>query len=364
MPNLLETDIKPISPWSFLVDDLNFATGDSVNATPTQQAELFKAWITSIFFAEAMPTRPILTLLAPSGAGKTTAARRVLRFIEGPTEDVLGVVQDKPDSIRASMASHKVLVLDNLEKTKASWLTDVLNRISTGSHIEIRTLFKTNELTKIRPSCYVIITATEMPFSEETVFTRMLPIELATLTHPMPENLMQSQLMDNYVALWKGMLDVIDEAVKQLNENRTVEAPTESRLADFTVFCARIKNASFIDGEELMRGLGSMTSRQKQVLKEASPFIPVLELWIKTRPDDAANWKTMSDLYQATQRIANTNRMEWRWSSAQGLSRHVAMLEQNLIRHFGMSIRSKRVGGAEVRQYKFRRDVVEYEEDN
>ena len=113
-----------------------------------------------------------------------------------------------------------------------------------------------------------------------------------------------------------------------------------------------------------MRGLGSMTYRQKQALKEASPFIPVLELWVRTRPDDAANWKTMSELYQSVDRTAHTNHMEWRWSSAQGLSRHITMLEQNLIRHFGMHVRTKRSGGTEVKQYKFTREVVEYEEED
>jgi hypothetical protein len=361
LPNLLESDVKPLSPWSFLVDDLNFATGEGVNASPVQQGELLKAFCVCTFFAQAMPTRPILTILAPSGAGKTTAARRILRLLEGPGEDVLGVVQDKPDSIRASMAVHKILVLDNLEKTKAAWLTDTLNRVSTGSHIEVRTLYKTNEPTKIKPNCFVIITATEMPFSEETVYTRMLPIELTTLTHPVPENLMQSQLLDNYHALWKGLLDDLDETVKQLNLNKTVEAPTESRLADFTVFCARIKKAGFMQGDELMNGLNSMISRQKQVLQQASPFIQVLEVWLRTRPEDASVWKNMSEIFQSTQRVANTNRMEWRWSSSQGLARHVSMLEQQLIRHFGMHTRNVRQNGAEVKQYKFKINTVDAE---
>lgn len=359
LPNLWESDVSPVSPWLFLVDDLSFSTGESVNATPIQQRELLKAWIISTFFAQAMPTRPILTLLAPAGAGKTTTARRILRLLEGPGEDVLGVVQDKPDSIRSSLANHKILVLDNLEKTKASWLTDVLNRVSTGSHIEIRTLYKTNEVSKIVPDCFVIITATEMPFSEETVFTRMLPIELAPLSSPRPEYQIQVQLLDQFQALWRGLLDDLEETVRQLNLNRTVEAPNESRLADFTVFCARIKESSYLMGDELMNGLSNMVSRQKQVLQEASPFIQVLEVWMRTRSEDAGNWKNISELFQAIKSVADKNRMEWRWTSSQGLSRHIAMLEPQLIRHFGMHTRNVRQNGAEVKQYRFTKIMVE-----
>lgn len=361
LPNLWESDDSAISPWSFLVNDLSFSTGENVNATPLQQRELLKAWIISVFFAQAMPTRPILTLLAPAGAGKTTTARRILRLLEGPGEDVLGVVHDKPDSIRSSLAVHKILVLDNLEKTKATWLTDVLNRASTGSHTEIRTLYKTNEPTKIVPDCFVIITATEMPFSEETVYTRMLPIELAPLSHPRPEYAMQIQLLDQFQSLWKGLLLDLEETVRQLNLNKTVEAPNESRLADFTVFCARIKEAKYLDGAELMNGLSSMISRQKKVLQEASPFIQVLEVWMRMRPEDASTYKNMSEIFQALQKLANSSRMEWRWTSSQGLSRHIAMLEQQLIRHFGMSTRNVRQNGTEIKQYKFTKTMVEAE---
>lgn len=361
LPNLLESSVPAISPWEILVNDLSFQTGDLVNATPIQQRELLKALILCTFFGETMPTRPILALIADAGAGKTTAARRILRFLEGPLEDVLGLISDKPDSLRSSIMRHKVLVLDNLEKTKAHWLTDVLNRASTGSHIEIRTLYKTNEATKLIPNCFIFITATEMPFSEETVFSRMLPIQLAPLAHPKAEYAMQVQLVSQYEALWKGMINDLNEAVRQLKKNRTVEAPNESRLADFTVFCARVQKAKFIDGAELMAGLNSLISRQKKALQNSSPFIPVLEIWLKMRPDEAGKWQSMSELFNNIKRTATANRMEWRWSSAQGLSRHVSALELQLIKDFGMSVRQSRRNGSEIKEYKFTYTAAETE---
>lgn len=358
LPNLLAVEESSLSPWHFLTNDVNFQSGSNINATPEQQRELLKAWIISIFFAETMPTRPILTFLAGSGSGKTTTARRILRFLEGPEQDVLGIVNDKPDSLRSSMNVHKVLVLDNLEKTKANWLTDILNRIATGSHIELRELHTTNRMRKIVPDCYVIITATEMPFSEETVFTRLLPIELAQLTQPRPEYQIQVDLINNFNALWKGMLDDLDKVVAELGRVKTVEAPNESRLADFTVFCSRIKEVEFLNKDDLMGGLGSLMNRQKRVLEENSPFVETLQIWMRTRPEGDEKWMNISEMFSLLQKVAMSNRVEWRWTSSQGLAKHVYMLESQLVQNFGMSIRTNKEGGRDVRQYRFQRKML------
>lgn len=360
LPDLLNADIVAVSALTFLTQDLSFMAGsDVVSATPEQQSELLKAWILSTFFSEAMPTRPILTILAPSGAGKSTAARRILKLLEGLEEDVLGIVADKPDALRASLAVHKILCLDNLEKLKAHWLTDVLNRVSTGSHIEVRTLYKTNDMQKIVPNCFVIITATNMPFSEETVFTRMLPIELSPLKAKIPESRMQSNLVNNYLGLWKGMMDELDEVVAELRNPEEVAAPTESRLADFTVFCATIQNAACLKGEELMGGLRSMVSRQERVLKESSTFVQTLEIWMRTRSDDAHSWNSITELHSKLGRIASTNRIEWRWQTSQGLSRHVSALEDMLKADYGLKIRVRRDNGREIKEYLFEKDLTE-----
>ena len=359
LPNLMNEAIKAISPWPYLVDEINYKSGTDQLASPAQQRELLASFIVCSFFASAMPTRPILAFLASPGSGKTTAARRILKFLEGPDEDVLSLSQDKPDSLRASVAAHKIVALDNLEKTKAHWLTDLLNRLSTGTHIEVRKLFKTNEVLKLTPNCFLILTATTMPFSEETVFSRMLPIELSVLTHPSPENIIRDTLYRNYNSYWKGMLYALDEVVKELKENLIVEAPNESRLADFTVFCSRIKGVSFINGENLMSGLNAMVAQQRQALQQSSPFIQVLETWIKARPEEAVKFMTMADMFTSLQRFANVNRLEWRWTSAAGLSRHVSMLEPQLVKHFGLTVRTVKEGGREVKKYKFEKGKIQ-----
>lgn len=352
LPDLTDSDLPTVEPWPLLTDDLNFVRSVAAAAMPEQQKELLKAWILSVFFAEAMPTRPILTLLAPAGAGKTTAARRILRFFEGPEEDVLGLVTDKPDSLRASVASHRIVALDNLERTTAHWLVDTLNRLSTGSHLEIRRLYTTNETVRIKPDCYLICTAIQMPFSDESIFTRMLPIELAPLTQPLPEYHLQQLLRRNMAGLWRGMFQALNEVIALLRSNDDLALPSATRLADFSIFCKRIHSASFLDGEKLMAGLQGMGNRQQTALRESSPLVQVLEIWMHQRPAEAAGWNTLTHLHSRLSAIARTSSISWRWTTPSGLGRHVEMLLPHLT-NLGMERRMSQTPSGEEYLYRF-----------
>lgn len=349
LPNLLEED-DMIDPWSLLVDDVNFSDGD---VSMEQQKQLLIACICSMFFPEAMPTRPILMILGDAGSGKTTTARRILWCIEGTKEDVLGQVPDKPDALRASMAAHRMIVLDNIEKTSVRWLPDVLNRAATGSQVEVRELHTTNRVQKIIFNVFMCLTGTEIPFSEEAVYTRILPINLSKLTNYLSEGVMRSNISNNFNAFWKGMLFELNKIVAQLNENTDTNFPSETRLADFAVFCNRIKGADFIDEENLMKGLSNLVDRQKEILIENTPFIGILDGLIKTRPDEMSGSMTANELYAKAQRYAAHNNQRFDWGTPQALSKHILMLEPQLKKHYGLSVKTDREAGREIKKYKF-----------
>ena len=372
-----EKGIKALNPWNFLVNDLSFGIG-STGVSPTQQRELIKAWFLSTFFPDIMPTRPLLTIIADPGAGKTTAARRFLYILEGPHSNVNGVIADKPDSLRASMGAHKFIVLDNLEKNKSYWLVDLLNRISTGTHIELRKLHTTNEIQRILPDCFVILTATSLPFAEESLFTRLLPIELAAIHKPTPEYAMQNKILHNIDGIWMGIMRMLQHTVRELNLVKVAPAPTESRLADFTVFCNRIKGLQngdhgILDGDSLLKGLGMMTNRQKILLHESSPMIAILDIWLRedrtagerqgkgTKGLEAPKWHTAGELNGIWQQIASKLHYQWIWESGQSLSKHIQALEPNLIRNYGLETIA--ATNNSPKKYRFNPEVV-YFNDN
>ena len=327
-------NVDKTDAWDHLVEDLSFTTSEEAPATPEEQKELLKAWLLAFFFQELLPTRPILALIGEPGSGKTTAMRRILRIVEDPFSDVLGVPTDKQDAFRASIESHRLLVLDNLEKSGAWWMVDMLNKLSTGSHIEVRKLYKTNEKHVIVPACFVACTAVNVPFSDETLFSRLLVLEMEKLYTPLPEHILQKRIAEFGPSIWGDLLHKLGEVVEVLRADEKVKAPTSSRLADFTIFCERIKNSSVVEGEYLSSGLLSMIDSQLRQLKESSPAIQLLEDWIMLRPDEAAQWRNIHQLYEILREMAQARKVNFRWRSSQALWRHLGTLESRLRKDF------------------------------
>lgn len=320
--------------WASLVDDLSFNTTDEAKSNPQEQRELMKSWILSFFFQEVMPTKPILVMLGAPGSGKTTAMRRVLRVLESPDAEVNELVQDKQDSMRVSIERHRLLVLDNLERTESRWIVDVLNRISTGAEIEIRQLYKTNDSHAIRPKCSVALTAVSMPFSDETLFSRLLPLSMSRLVAPVPEHLIQRRLAAALPGIWADLLNKLDVVVMALRSDTSTTAPINSRLADFTIFCKHIANCSAVDGKTLMMGLRRLVDSQRLEMASSSPFMAALEDWLSAAAHDAAKYHTMKELFRTLEPMCRTRKMEWGWKNPSAMKSHIVMLAPYLTRNY------------------------------
>ena len=338
-----EKDIVPdfgnnIDCWDKLISDLSFARTEHAPSSPEEQAELLKAWVLAYFFPELLPTKPLLLCLGVPGSGKTTAMRRILKVLDSSEAEVLEIVQDKPDSFRASLALHRLLVLDNLEKSGVRWLVDTLNRLATGANIELRKLYATNEVYVIKPVCFVAMTAVSMPFSEETLFSRILPLEFQELKSPLPEYLLQKDLAENLNGIWADILVKLNAVVSILKRDTTSMPPISSRLADFSVFCKRIEKSGVVNGSKLMLGLRSLVDRQRLALLEASPFISVLEQWATGQPDEVVKWHTFPELFAILEPMAHTRKLPWRWDSAAKLALHIITMAEPLKRLYGAEL--------------------------
>jgi hypothetical protein len=348
---------EPVDAWDYLVNDLSFTTSTDAPAKPEEQRELLKAWLLAFFFQELLPTKPILAMLGEPGSGKTTAIRRILRIYEEPESDVLGVPTDKQDAFRASIASHRLLVLDNLEKSGSYWMIDMLNKLATGNTIELRELYKTNVRHLINPRCFVACTAVNMPFSDETLFSRLLVLEMQKFQDPIAEHVLQKKIRDHGPAIWADMLRKLNCVISALLEHPTVKAPTKSRLVDFTVFCAKIRDCEVINGRELELGLLSMVDSQLRQLKESSQAVTLLEEWLTSRADEASKWHTYSEIYAVLQSMAQAKRMDFKWKNAVGLGRHLMTLQDRLHTDFGAEFEVTIQNDKEVPRVKFRNQL-------
>lgn len=323
-------DAPPVDAFNMLVEDISFNISNDAPAKPEEQKELLKAWILAFFFQELMPTKPILAMLGQPGSGKTTSIRRILRVLEDPDSDVLGVQTDKQDAFRASIESHRLLVMDNLEKSGAGWMVDTLNKLATGGNIELRELYKTNTRHVIVPRCFVAVTAVNMPFNDETLFSRLLVLEMQRVTDPAPEYYLQKKIRENEGAIWADLLRKLDKVVSSIKKNKHVRPPTKSRLVDFTVFCERIRDSNVVNSDILSMGLLAMVDSQMKQLKESSQAVQLLELWLQRRPHEAAQWHTYKQLFDIFSQECSLRKLDFKWKSFQGLQRHLVTLQARL----------------------------------
>lgn len=314
--------------WELLVDPASLRSSTDMPATPEQQRELMKAWILSTLFPQLMPTKAILTCLGLPGSGKTTASRRLVQVLESWEEDVLEVATDKQDSLRSSLIHHHVIGLDNMERSGSRWLADMLNRASTGSSIELRRLYTTADLDHFRPNCYIILNGVEMPFAEETVYSRMLPVEFTKIKAVKPEHLMRAELLEHYNDVWMHLLL---EANKIVAVAKGWQPPSQStRLADFGSFCQLACKAGVLDTKLIESGLQALEQQQTMALADNSPFIQVLDYWQTMDPDTGSVAYTASELMNHLRPLARTIEVIWPWKTAQAFARHLQALEPRL----------------------------------
>ena len=328
---------NPLDVWDTLINSMNFVKSEHSPMEPDMQKEMFKAWIVAYFFREMLPTRPILALLGAPGSGKTTAIRQILRLLGGLREDVLEVIEDKPDFFRAVIEQHSFFVLDNMEETKATWLVSSLDQIATRSAIEFRRLYTTNQLYRIEADAFVAVTAVSMPFSKETLFQRMLTLTMDKLETFKPNHMFEQYLKANYGRLWADLLLKLNKAVAVLNKDYDPEFIVPIRMADFALFCKRLEECDILETEKLRTALYYLGDAQQAALAESEHSVyPLLLWWLEREPGSAVGKFTSAEIYQKVGEIAKTTGHKMYWNSARKLSRHLVAMQGFLKQSVGM----------------------------
>lgn len=345
-----------VNVWKELVDNINFETSDEAPMRPEEQKQLLIAWILAFFFRKIMPTRPILSLLGLPGSGKTTAIRQILRMIEGLNKDVIGLTDERSDAWRSVLENNSMVVLDNLEESRTKWLSRALDLVATGQVIQIRKLYTTNDTYSFQPDIFVALTAVEMPFSKDTVFERMLILNMKKLSTFTPAYIIEENLRTNLAGLWGDLLINLNEVVKILNTESPPKIAMQIRMADFAHFATWISKASFLDSENLESGLRYLgTAQQAALALSENSVYPILLEWVEENPEEAAQFRKVGSLYSILKERSQQKGRPFYWKTNQNLSRHLLAMENALENSLGMV--SKKIydssKGREHVEYKF-----------
>ena len=330
---------KDVDVWKELIDSISFETSKEAPMKPEEQKELLKAWVLAYFFREMLPTRPILSLLGLPGSGKTTAIRQILRTVEGLGQNVSGIVGDREDAWRSMLEHKSFIVLDNIEEVKSKWLSTNLDLVATGELIQIRQLYTTNEMYSIRPDVFVALTAVDLPFSKDTVYERMLVLNMQKLTRFTPSHVIEKRLHDLIPDIWGDLLLKLNEVVQVLNTEEMPRMAMEVRMADFANFCTWISSVSFMNKKNIEMGLKYLSTAQQVALAFSDNSVyPLLLDWVEKDPVAASKWRKMGEIYEILRTQSKNSGKNFYWKSVQALGRHMNAMRTALEQSVGLDI--------------------------
>jgi hypothetical protein len=257
-----------------LIESVNFA--DST-LTKDEQGMLLKLWMMALFFGSIQPTKIILLLLGEHGSGKTSALRRIQKFIFGQKADLLSIEKEKPDGFVATVTTDPLALFDNLDE-RISWLPYSLSRLATGVTFSRRVLYTTNEKAQFPGVSWLGITARTVDFmaKQPDLPDRTLVLELERLAEKRPEGELIAEIAKHRNAMWSELLTELNSIVRHLRDHPE-PISVNFRMADFAVFCLRVAD-SWGKRAEVEAIFAKLEGAQADLVFEDDPIDKVLYL--------------------------------------------------------------------------------------
>jgi hypothetical protein len=229
--------------------------------------------------------QPVLAIIAPQGAGKSTIARLIKKTLDPTCSDLHGAPHEARDVTAAARNSY-LLAFDNLSAIEP-WLSDILCRLSTGGGFGGRQLFTNHEesiFDAIRP---VIVTAIDDVIIRGDLADRALTIRLPARDEDIgftEEEAFWEKFELARASIIGGLLTATSAALRRLFDTRAgvragnIRLP---RMADFALFGTAaeqelgIEESSLIDLLKDERNAASVAILESDVI--FAPLSAVIE---------------------------------------------------------------------------------------
>ncbi|MFI1948816.1 ATP-binding protein [Streptomyces virginiae] len=193
------------------------------------------AWVIGCLEPSVPVPAPFLT--GPQGAGKSTAARMLMRIIEGMTGDLRRAPKDEENLITA-VAAGWITALDNLSHLPPD-LSDLMCCIVTGAESIKRALFSDGDVYRSRYRRPLLLTGIDVGVIRPDLAERLLPLRLVRPQVRRTEAELWAEYAQELPVILGSLLDLTVKV-----RAADADIPTDLRMADFAHLCAQLDAAS------------------------------------------------------------------------------------------------------------------------
>lgn len=328
---------SPLNPFEFLAHDLPFASDVDIPLPPEQQRLAFAWWWGSVFFQNALRSKPILVCYGPPGSGKTTAIRRFMMLLMGEVGDLLTI--PLPNGVRdfiASLGKRPILALDNVDE-RIPWLPPMLESLVTGGKVDLRKLYTTNQEAIIDPKCMMVITTQRLPFFEgevrrESLLDRMLILRFRRLRKRRDDEAMLRSVLENRNRLWAGLIRWLGEVLPHVIDAMKRPEHVQFRMAGWANLIRAFARAEGRE-EELEALLDGLVRSKAMAVIEESPLPTLLNVVVPKWPRQGL---TAGEIYTWFVRVARKLKLELPWRTPKELSYALRQASSTLEEVYGL----------------------------
>jgi hypothetical protein len=329
-----------------LTESVNFA--ESTLSVKEQQLFL-ELWLLSVFFGSIQPTKIILLLVGQQGSGKTSALRRIQKFLFGTKANLLSIEKEKPDGFIATITSDPIALFDNLDE-RVSWLPFNLSRLATGVTFTRRRLYTTNDKAEFPGVSWLGITARSADFmlDQPDLPDRTLVLKLDRLNQKRAEEELLCEVEAYRDVMWSELLDDLNRVVRHLQQHPGSES-VQFRMADFASTALKIADAWGCRGE-VEQGLRKLEGAQAELVLQDDPISLVLELWLGD-PSNPGREVDAGKLFSEWTLLAAGNSIKWPFGNSMSLGKRLGQVQVALKQQFEVEI--SRDTHAKQNRYRF-----------
>lgn len=300
--------------------------------------QLLIAWAVATLIPSA--PQPIALFRGPQGAGKSTAARALVRLLDPSTAELRSVPR-KPDDWPVAASASLVIALDNLSRISAE-LSDALCKSVTGDAVVRRALYTDSDLSVVSFRRAIILTGIEIGCLRGDLADRMVFFSMEALgsSRRRAEAELEDELRSLLPGALGGLLTLTSRVLGRLD---SVELAEPSRMADFE----RILVA--IDQTTGWRTAVTYRDQRRSLAAEVAADDPVAGLLLAFL-DQQPHWTgTMTELLEELERLDPGGSPP---RSANALSNKLTRIEASLL-ELGLAMRRHRAPQGKARLVTF-----------